>query len=199
MSRACGPHSPKQARAEVTSRIAARAGIAADPARQVLPDPAEVVVAEGRAGDDEEALRGQAGDGEVALDAAAPVEHLGVDDRADRAVDVVRAEALEERERARRPRPRSWRSSTRRRGRRPAASRGPRRRSPATSARRPSRAAGAPRASARVDTPAPSSFGVNQFGRSHIDFSPKTAPSAATSSYAGESRSGRPASRSSFG
>ena len=46
---------------------------------------------------------------------------------------------------------------------------------------------------ARVDTPAPSSFGVNQFGRSHIDFSPKTAPRAASRLYVGAIRRGRPA------
>jgi hypothetical protein len=34
----------------------------------------------------------------------------------------------------------------------------------------------------RLAGPAPASFGVNQLGRSHIDFSPNTAPSACTSS-----------------
>jgi len=33
----------------------------------------------------------------------------------------------------------------------------------------------------RDETPAPSSLGVNQFGRSHIDFSPNTAPRASSS------------------
>src|SRR3970282_1803583 len=62
----------------------------------MLPDPAEVVIAEGRAGHDQEALLGEARDGEVALDATSPVEHLRVDDGADGAVDVVGAEALQE-------------------------------------------------------------------------------------------------------
>ena len=95
MSRARGPHSPRQA------RLLVRSSTKTDPiARlalvEVLPDPAEVVVAERRPGHDQEPVLGQPGDGEVALDPAPPVEHLGVDDRADRPVDVVGAQPLEE-------------------------------------------------------------------------------------------------------
>ena len=52
--------------------------------------------AEGCPGDDHEAILRQARDREVAFDAAARVEHLGVDDRADRFVDVVGAKGLQE-------------------------------------------------------------------------------------------------------
>ena len=50
--------------------------------RHVAADPAEVVVAEGGAGDDREPLLLDARDREVALDPAAAVEHLRVGDRA---------------------------------------------------------------------------------------------------------------------
>ncbi len=63
--------------------------------RQLAPHPLAVVVAEGGAGDDREALLAEAGDGEVALDAAAVVQHLGVGDLADVAGDAVVAEAFE--------------------------------------------------------------------------------------------------------
>ena len=56
--------------------------------------------AKSRAGDDQEALVRQAGDGEVALDAAALVQALGVDHRANRHVDLVGADIVEEFERA---------------------------------------------------------------------------------------------------
>ena len=62
-------------------------------------NPAQVVVAEGRAGHDEEALVFEAGDGEIALDPAPPVQHLGVGDLADRTLHLVVAQALEEVER----------------------------------------------------------------------------------------------------
>ena len=51
---------------------------------QVLPDPAEIVVADGRPRHDQEPVRGQPGDREVGLDAATVVQHLGVDDPPDR-------------------------------------------------------------------------------------------------------------------
>src|SRR3954454_24231258 len=50
-----------------------------------------------------------------------------------------------------------------------------------------------PSSAAGSATPAPDAFGSNQFGRSQPDFSPKTAPRAASRAYAGERRSGRPA------
>ena len=59
------------------------------------------MLSEGRAGDDQEALLRQAGDGEVALDAAALVEALGVDHRANRLVDLVGAHVVQELERSR--------------------------------------------------------------------------------------------------
>ncbi len=69
--------------------------------RQVLAHPAQVVVAEGRAGDDPEPVAGQPRDREVALDAAACVQHLGVGDGSRRTVDVVCAQVLKQRQRAR--------------------------------------------------------------------------------------------------
>ena len=75
-------------------------GLVRDPdravVRSVLPDPREVVLAEGGAGDDPERVLRQTGDGEVALDAAARVQHLRVRHLADLACDPVGAEALEE-------------------------------------------------------------------------------------------------------
>ena len=68
---------------------------------EVAADPLAVVVPECRAGDDGEALLGEAGDGEVALDAAARVEHLRVGHPPDVARDLVVAQALEQRGRAR--------------------------------------------------------------------------------------------------
>ncbi len=62
--------------------------------------PAEVVRSERGAGDELEPVVGEARDGHVALDPAAAIEHLGVHDAADRAVDDVRAETVEERDRA---------------------------------------------------------------------------------------------------
>ncbi len=50
---------------------------------------------EAGAGHDVVALLGEAGDGEVALDAAAAVEHLGIDDPARRLCHVVRAKPAE--------------------------------------------------------------------------------------------------------
>ena len=55
------------------------------------------MTAERGAGDDQEPLEREPGDGDVALDATAAVEHRRVRDRPDRAVDVVGADALEER------------------------------------------------------------------------------------------------------
>ena len=83
-----GPQMPMQARDEVTSLTVTLPSSGA-----WLPDPAEVVVAEGGAGDDEEPILAEARDGEVALDPAAPVEHLRVGDPADRAVHLVVAQA----------------------------------------------------------------------------------------------------------
>ncbi len=66
----------RPARGHVGAAHAAVAG-------RVPADPAEVVVAERRAGDDREQLLLDARDREVALDPAARVEHLRVRDRAD--------------------------------------------------------------------------------------------------------------------
>src|SRR5207302_11237224 len=54
------------------------------------------VAAEGRPGDDAEAVLREACDGEVALDSAARIEHLRVRDGADVAGDPVVAQPLEE-------------------------------------------------------------------------------------------------------
>ncbi len=63
----------------------------------VTADPAQVVVAEGGARHDPEPVLRQAGNGEIALDPAAPVQHLGVGDATHRAVDVVVAQPLQQR------------------------------------------------------------------------------------------------------
>ena len=63
---------------------------------KVAADPFAIVVAEGRAGDDREAILGEARDGEVALDPAAAVEHLRVGDLLRLAGHPVVAQALEE-------------------------------------------------------------------------------------------------------
>ena len=52
--------------------------------------------AEGRAGDDHEAVGGEAGDGEVTFYAAAGVQHLSVDHRAGGFIDIVITERLQE-------------------------------------------------------------------------------------------------------
>src|SRR5439155_27251980 len=62
---------------------------------ELLADPAQVMVAERRARDQPEAIFGEPGYGEIALDAAAPVQHLRVDDGPDRSIDVVGAHPLE--------------------------------------------------------------------------------------------------------
>ena len=156
MSRARGPHS---AVADATGRDVVKQHAAV--VGQVPPEPAEVVLPDRRAGDQQEAVRGDPGDRQVALDAAAAVEQLGVDDPADRR--RRRRSRTPARGRRRRParRPRSWRTTSRRTGQPRAASRAPRHRSPATSAARPSRAAGggsSPRAprSSRTSSAAPS-------------------------------------------
>src|SRR5207248_555054 len=69
--------------------------------RLMLAHPAEVVVAEGGPGHDEEPVGLEPGYREVAFDAAPAVEHLGVGDAAERAVHLVVAQALEKGERAR--------------------------------------------------------------------------------------------------
>ena len=69
--------------------------------RQVPAQPGQVVLPERGAGDEQVAVGRDPGHGHVALDPAAPVEELGVDDPPDRHVDVVRAHRLEERDRAR--------------------------------------------------------------------------------------------------
>ena len=55
----------------------------------MLAQPAEVVVAKGGPGDDEEAVVVKAGYGEIAFDPAAPVQHLRVGDAPGRAIHVV--------------------------------------------------------------------------------------------------------------
>ena len=97
-SRARGPQSAKHADCDVTSSTRTSGEPAAG---QVGADPGEVVVAERGAGDDREALLLQPRDGEVALDPAAPVEHLRVGDLPDLARDAVVAQPLEELRRAR--------------------------------------------------------------------------------------------------
>ena len=62
----------------------------------MLAHPSEVVVAEGGPGDDEEAVLLEPGHREVALDPAAPVEHLGVGHAPHRMIHLVVAESLQE-------------------------------------------------------------------------------------------------------
>ena len=128
--------------------------------RRMRADPGGVVLPEGRAGDDAEAVLGEPGDGEIALDPAALVEHLRVRDRADVTRDAVVAEPLEERRPHPDRRPRAWRRTSRRRARPPRGRRGARRRSPATTGAPPTRAAAATRRrarrSARTSSRAPS-------------------------------------------
>ena len=69
--------------------------------RLMLAHPAEVVVAKGGPGDDEEALVVEAGHREIALDPTAPVQHLRVGDAPWRAIHVVVAQALKKGQRAR--------------------------------------------------------------------------------------------------
>ena len=137
MSRARGPQSPKQTRADGHVAQRDRAVV-----REMLPEPRRVVVAERRPGHEQERVVGEPRHGEVRLDPAAPVEQLGVDDRADGPVDVVGAHPAEE---GRRARPADLELGERglvEERRPPAGSRAPRPRSPATSASPPSRAAG---------------------------------------------------------
>ena len=54
------------------------------------------MLAEGRACNDQEAVDLETRDGEVALDAAARVEHGGIDDAPRRLVDIVVAKILQE-------------------------------------------------------------------------------------------------------
>ena len=96
MSRARGPHSAKQTRPEVRSLSSTLAVV-----RQVPAQPGQVVLPERGPGDEQVAVGRDPGDGHVALDPAAPVEQLRVDDPPDRHVDVVGAHRLEERDRAR--------------------------------------------------------------------------------------------------
>ena len=67
----------------------------------MLLEPRPVVVPERRAGHEQEAVVGAAQDRQVGLDPTALVQQLRVDDGSDPAVDPVRTERLEERERAR--------------------------------------------------------------------------------------------------
>jgi hypothetical protein len=62
----------------------------------VQADPGEVVPAEGRPGDDAEAVLGESGDGEIALDPPTLVEHLRVGDRTHVTRDLVVTHSLEE-------------------------------------------------------------------------------------------------------
>ncbi len=88
-----GPHSAKHTSAPLTS--ASRTSASDQP--RLPSQPAEVVRAEGGAGDDPEPVVAEAGDGHVHLDAAALVEALGVRHVADLAGDVVVADPFEER------------------------------------------------------------------------------------------------------
>src|SRR5437867_2144982 len=63
-------------------------------------NPAQIVVAEGRARHDEETILPEASHREVALDPAAAVEHVRVRDAADGPIHIVGAQALEKGERA---------------------------------------------------------------------------------------------------
>ena len=65
----------------------------------MLVQPGEVALQRRCGNDREEARLGQPRDREVAFDAAALVEHLGVDDAARRDVDLVGANPLQEGER----------------------------------------------------------------------------------------------------
>src|SRR5436190_2248565 len=65
-------------------------------AGNVAADPFAIVVAEGRAGDDREAIAGEARDGEVTFDPAAAVEHLRVGDLLRLAGYPVVTQTLEE-------------------------------------------------------------------------------------------------------
>jgi len=69
--------------------------------RHVQTNPRDVVHAERRAGDDKEAIVCQSRHGYIALDAAARVEHLGIDHAAHRPIHSVGAQGLHERQRAR--------------------------------------------------------------------------------------------------
>ena len=98
-SRARGPHSPMTDQASVRSSMVTRSIAGSSAARR--DEPAEVGGEVAGAGHDAEAVDVVAGDRDVGDDAAALVEELRVDRRADRAVDVVRGDPLEERQRAR--------------------------------------------------------------------------------------------------
>ena len=91
MSRARGPHSPRHARLEVTSRISMPSPgsrCRAIHARSRLPEAVPVTIG---------TVRAPAWYRQVALDAAPAVQHLRVHDAPVGHVDVVRADALEER------------------------------------------------------------------------------------------------------
>ena len=68
--------------------------------RRVLADPGQIMSAEGRAGNDAEAILCEPRDREVALDPAARVEHRGVGDLTDLTRDPVVADTFQERRRA---------------------------------------------------------------------------------------------------
>ena len=91
MSRARGPHRPKQAYADVSSTTWTEPS-----SGDVLRDPREVVLTERRPRHDPEAILGEARDREVALDPTPRIEHLRVGHLSDVAGHAVRAEALEE-------------------------------------------------------------------------------------------------------
>src|SRR5437773_2262928 len=63
------------------------------------PQPAEVTVHVPGAGDQPEPIRAEPGDGDVAGDPAAVVEQLRIGDGADRLIDLIPGDALEQRER----------------------------------------------------------------------------------------------------
>src|SRR5262245_30802934 len=101
VSRRPGENLARSRPEETETGIAIRDVLDRDRARvgRVRTDPREIVQAERAAGDEHVAIRGQARDGQVALDPAALVQELGVGDRADRVVEVVVGQPLQEAER----------------------------------------------------------------------------------------------------
>ena len=158
--------------------------------RRVRPDPRQVVAAERRPGDDAKAILGEPRHGEVALDPAALVQHLGVRDRTDVAGDAVVRRAVRGRRLSPGPRPRSWRTRSRRTAPPALAARAVlgadrRRPEPPGPAAGPQRLVALRRRSARTSSPAPSPTSRR-----------RPRPARWSRSYVGETCSGRPAWRS---
>src|SRR5690606_11616757 len=63
----------------------------------MLAQPSKIALQSGTRHDEQEGSFGKAADGEIALNPAARVQHLRIDDAPDRNVDVVAAELLQER------------------------------------------------------------------------------------------------------